>query len=306
MDIKALASFKALADPTRLRILHLLLERELNVNEVVSILDIGQSGISRHLKILADSGLVRCRKDGLWSFYSADADGEQAALLRLLPHIMAGEPQLREDEKTAARIIARREKETRRLFDSLAPRWEEMKREILGGFDLNKVIADRIPKTGTAADLGCGTGDFLEKLARRAHKVIGVDASPEMIRAARERFAEHNGAVEVRMGEFEHLPLADGEVDAAICNMVLHHLPDPRRGLAEVARALKPGGRFILADFQSHEDETLRTRYGDRRLGFNPKTVETWLGKAGFAPIIMEKHPVNRNLTVLVFSAEKK
>jgi ubiquinone/menaquinone biosynthesis C-methylase UbiE len=306
MDINALPAFKALADQTRIRILNLLLERELNVNEIVCILKIGQSGISRHLKILADSGLARSRKDGLWSFFSAAADGEHADLLRYLRSVFAREPQLQADERSAVQVIVKREKESQHLFDSLAPRWEEMKKEVLGDFDLNAEIASRITGAVTAADLGCGTGDLLEALCARAKKVIGVDSSPEMIRAARERFTGRNGAVEVRMGEFEHLPLADGEAEAAICSMVLHHLPDPARGIREAARVLARGGRFVLADFAAHDDEIMRRKFGDRRLGFSRKTAETWLGKAGFGNINVKKYPVKRNLTVLVWSADKK
>jgi ubiquinone/menaquinone biosynthesis C-methylase UbiE len=300
MDIKSLPAFKALADPTRLRILNLLLGQELNVNEIVLIVKTGQSGVSRHLKILAESGLIRCRKDGLWSFFSAAADGDLAALITELKSVFAREPQMQADGRAAAQALARRTIEAKQLFDSLAPRWEDMKREILGDFDLNHTILDAIPSVSTAADLGCGTGDLLEALCARAKKVIGVDSSPEMIRAARERFTGRNGSVEVRMGEFEHLPLADGEAD-----LVLHHLADPLRGVQEAARVLAAGGRFILADFQAHDDEIMRRKFGDRRLGFSRKTVETWLGKAGFGNINVKKYPVKRNLTVLVWSADK-
>src|SRR4030042_2555204 len=168
MDIKALPAFKALADPTRLRIMHLIIERELNVNEIVQILKTGQSGISRHLKILADSGLVRCRKDGLWSFYSAAGEGERTDLLRLLKSVLAREPPLKADGKAAGQVMAKRQKEAQQLFDSLAPRWEEMKREVLGDFDLNEAILRQIPRTPTAVDLGRGTGDLLQALRGRA------------------------------------------------------------------------------------------------------------------------------------------
>ncbi|RPJ06226.1 MAG: SAM-dependent methyltransferase [Spirochaetaceae bacterium] len=203
-------------------------------------------------------------------------------------------------------MLAERDQETRRLFDSLAPEWEEMKQEILGSFDLNGEITKLLPATGTVADLGCGTGDLVKALAQKAKKVIGVDSSQEMIRASRSRFSRKNGIVEVRMGEFEHLPLRDCEADTAVCSMVLHHLPDPFQGIREVERVLKPKGRFIIADLDSHNSEIMRSGYGDRWLGFPEKTIENWLIKAGFCNIKIKQFPVKRNLTVLVISAEKK
>jgi len=303
--MNALPVFKALSDPTRLRILSLLLAQELNVNEIVRILRVTQSGISRHLKIMSECGLIRSRRDGLWSFFSAASGEDHAGLMALLSSHFEDLREYQADRREAKKVLAERDRQARRLFDSLAPAWEEMKKKILGSLALNAEIIRRIPASAIVADLGCGTGDLLQALAGRAEKVIGVDSSPEMIRRARSRFSRKNGSVDVRMGEFEHLPLADREADSAICNMVLHHLPEPGRGILEVERILRSGGRFVLTDFSVHNSEIMRTKYGDRWLGFDQKNLENWLGSAGFQIIDTKSFPVKNDLTVLLISAVK-
>ncbi|MBN1525388.1 MAG: ArsR family transcriptional regulator [Spirochaetales bacterium] len=304
--MKVLPVFKALSDPTRLRIMNLLLNHELNVNEIVEILDIGQSGISRHLKILTDSELLKKRKDGLWSFFSAEKGNTKKTLIDILPSLLENEIQITADNKTAKKVLKQRTEKSIQLFDSLAPHWEQMKISLFGKTDINEIILSGIFNSVVCADLGCGTGDLIEGLIQKAKTVIGVDSSPQMIAHTRKRFAAESGKVEVRMGELEHLPLREGEADTAICNMVLHHLPEPLAGLVEINRILKPKGQLIIADFSGHTSEMMRSRYGDRWLGFQIKELQDWLVRAGFAIVDKKEIAITKELTVLVLSAGKQ
>lgn len=303
MDLVTLC--KALGDPTRARLANILLRHELNVGEIVQILDMGQSRVSRHLKVLVDSGLLTMRREGLWSFYRAVETGQGRAFLDAVRALLAGREDAATDLDEAAAVVRERATATRRFFDSIAPDWDQLQADILGDFDLAAEILKRMPGRGVMADLGCGTGELLALLAPRATKAIGVDNSPRMLDIAARRFRD-NGSVSLRIGELTHLPLRDWEADFAVMSMVLHHLAEPREALAEAARALKLGGRLVVADFDEHGDEHMRAAYGDHRLGFSPETVRQWLEQARFNLLESRSFPVNRDLTVVVYEAVKK
>lgn len=300
-----LTQTKALADETRLRLLGVLSRHELNVGEIVQVMDMGQSRISRHLKILMDAGFVVCKRNGLWAFYvTASGNGSQALLDAVLAGL-AGMPEHGRDLESAAQVLQDRRVSTARFFDGLAADWNRMSREILGDFDLGEVILGHVPEPGTVVDLGCGPGILLGSLARVAPQVIGVDNSSRMLEAAAALLPEGQG-VSLRIGDLEHLPLRDGEADTAVMSLVLHHLAAPQAGIAEMGRVLKPGGRAVLADFLLHDNETMRTRYGDRWLGFAPADLEQWLGHAGFQNVACAHYPVNLGLTLLVMTARRE
>lgn len=282
--MEVLNYFKAMADETRLRLLHLSLHFELNVNEIVSVMGMGQSRISRHLKILTDSGLLRSRRDGLWTFYSAATDSVGAKLVHSIQYLFETEPLFGNDLLTARRVLEERSRETIRFFDSIAEDWDRMKREIIGDINLHELILREIPadSINTAVDLGCGTGDLLESLKQSARQVIGVEKSPRMLEAARQRFADDGENIDLRIGQLEHLPLREGEADMAVINMVLHHIREPQKALCEVNRVLKKGDPFIIVDLRQHQMENLRERFGDRWLGFKEIDLTQWLENCGF------------------------
>lgn len=293
---------KALADETRLRLTAVLLAFELNVGELVGVFGMGQPRISRHLKVLADAGLVECRREGLWAFYRAAGQGEGRRFLDRVAPLFADMPQHAQDAERALSSVRERAQATRRFFDAVAGQWRDLSREVLGDFDLAEELAGRLHPGMIAADLGCGPGELVARLAETARQVIGVDGSPRMLELAAARLADRPN-VSLRLGELEHLPLREGEAQAVTLSLVLHHVNDPQAALAEARRVLAPGGVLLVAEFDRHGNEDMRVKYGDARLGVDQKTLYDWLQTAGFAPRRMDAYPVNQGLKVLIAEA---
>jgi ArsR family transcriptional regulator len=304
--MKAIQFFKALSDETRLRIVQLLMEHELHVSEIMEVLEMGQSRISRHLKILVDAGLLSFRRDGLWSFYRVPRQGEGYIFINKVNYLFSENTVFGQDRERAGMLRQHQKKETRRFFNSIAEDWQRLKADILKGFDLAGVIDSVLPRCSVAADLGCGTGDILPLLRKKAAYVIGVDNSPKMLEKARLLLEKKTGSFDLRIGELEHLPLKDNEAETAIINMVLHHLPDPGIGINEAFRILKTGGRLIIVDFDKHADERLRSRYGDRWLGFSEKQVLSWLEGAGFTVKTSTHYGIENDLLVFLMVGLKE
>lgn len=304
----ALLYFKALSDETRLRLVHILLHYELSVNELVRILDMGQSRVSRHLKILTEAGLLTSRRDGLWVFYAAPRSGDEREFLRAISPFIQTDAAMRADLNMAAQMLEERALKTRQFFNAIAEDWDELNREVLGAFDLPAAVCAAVPQhCGTAVDLGCGTGAVLARMLPLSQGVIGVDGSARMLEICRRRFTPEDLAadrVSLRIGELSHLPLRDQEADFACINLVLHHLSDPILGLREIRRIMAPGGRLFVADFLRHTDETMRNRYGDRWLGFEEDSLTADLKTVGFSTLSCTRQPVDRGLTLLLLTAE--
>jgi ubiquinone/menaquinone biosynthesis C-methylase UbiE len=281
--MKAILFFKSLSDETRLRLLNLALHFELNVNELVRILGMGQSRISHHLKILTSSGLLTFRRDGLWAFYSAVTNTEGALFIEAVRSLFEEDPLFKKDLNEAEACIAERSLKTALFFEDQAKNWERLKQEITGDLDLNQKIISALPRVKTIVDLGCGTGDLLPYLKAKADTIIGVEKSSGMLEEARKHYKKEGGRIDIRIGELEHLPLRDGEADAALTNMVLHHLPQPQKAFQEANRVLREGGRLFIIDLLAHSDESMRQRFGDVWLGFSRETLEKWLKKSGFS-----------------------
>ncbi len=298
-----LTTLRALGDETRLRIAAVLLAGPFNVNELVGILGLGQSRVSRHLKILLDAGLVRARRDGSWVYYTlADAwrdgravsdragvggDGVEGDGVAPLLTALAGSLQgaLEVERDAVNRCLERRREQAGRFFGGpeVAAGWDARRDSVQGPADYLDRVVEALGPAETVVDLGTGTGVLLSRLSGQSSRVIGVDASDEMLRVARDHVRELGlGNVELRLGALEHLPLADGEADAAVANMVLHHVAQPGEALREARRSLRPGGRLAIADFRTHTQESYREKLGDLWLGFEQHEVAAWLDGAGF------------------------
>ncbi len=297
--------FKALSDETRIRLVNILLHHDLKVGELVSVLDMGQSRISRHLKILADAGMAKCLKEGVWGIYSIADTGPGRDFIEAVRYLFQEDPVLEDDLKGALQIIESRSPGTMKFFNNIASRWDLLKREILGPFDLSRAIFRQAGTYDVGVDLGCGTGELLEAMKSHAKQVIGVDSSARMLEEARKRFFSQNGKnVDIRLGEIEHLPLGDREADLAVISLVLHYLADPPAALFEVARILKPGGELIMAEFDRHEQHSLKTVYGVNWLGFKRESIENWLEKSGFAVRRAQSYNLSKGLKLNIFQAD--
>ncbi len=295
--------FKAMADETRIRLFSILLYHELNVNEIVTIMEMGQSRISRHLKILIDAGILKCNRDGIWAYYSIADNGPGRKFAESIRYLFKNEPSTKKDLVRASKIIDDRRQKTMTFFNKIASEWDLLKSEILGNFNLSTAILNHIKNSSVAVDLGCGTGELLSKMKHQASQVIGVDSSAKMLEEAKKRFQDNGENLDLRLGELEHLPLGDDEADCAVISMVLHHLSDPCQVFAEVHRILKPGGIFIIADFGKHKNETMRNTYGDHWLGFSHDEIDKWLKSQKFQLNIEESYKLKKSLNLNLYKS---
>ena len=275
---------KALADETRLRLMRLLSRGPLNVNEIIGILDMGQSRISRHLKILAEADLVTNRREGTWIYYQwNDGNGESKLLADTFATLAAHEgdlPRYEADLQGLEATVESRREQTRSFFDSIPDPHEYLQHQSLDGQFYRQVATSLLPeRSEVALDMGSGSGLLIPSLLERAEKIIAVDSSNTMLDLARRTVNGDAARCDFRLGDLEHLPVADGEVDTVVACMVLHHLSDPAAALAEAHRALKPGGHIVIVDLHRHNDESLRDRHADLWLGFKPTDIERWLEK---------------------------
>jgi len=277
----------SLADTTRSRILLLLDRHELTVSELCAIVQLPQSTVSRHLKALADAGWVHARADGTSNLYTSTRDELDAAARRLwtLVREQVGTTAAAvQDQRRLEATLAERRTKTQEFFSSSAGQWDRVRDELFGDrFHLAALAAFADPGW-TLGDLGCGTGQLTAQVAPFVARVIGVDESAAMLQAAKKRL-QGFGNVDLRRGELEALPIDDRRLDAAAIMLVLHHVPEPAKALAEVARVLKPGGRVLLVDMQPHDRESYRQQMGHVWLGFSDAQIQQWLGDAGFREV---------------------
>lgn len=297
---------KSLADESRLRIFNLLSENELNVHEIQSVLGMGQSRVSRHLRILTDSGLLSCRKDGLWVFYRhSDSDFTVKFRELLVPEVQS-EDQFLRDLAQLRLYTEQRDREGREFFDTMAAQWPEIREELMGDFDLSSAVAGKVDSCSKIADLGCGDGELLSVVMKGDRKVIGVDRSSRMLDLAEERLSKiSGGSFDLRPGELSSVPVRDGEVDCAVINMVLHFLDRPGDAVGEASRIVRSGGKLIIAEFDSHGDESFRERFGHRWLGFSEEMINRLLVKHGFGSIERESFKIKEGFCIGIYSSIK-
>jgi len=300
----------ALADPIRCRILLPLERHELTVNEICSVLQLPQSTVSRHLKTLADDGWVMSRRDGTSRFYGMAMQELDPGAQRLWPLIreqITGTNGVEQDERRLKSVLAKRRSKSEEFFASASGQWDHLRAELFGDrFHVHALLA-LIDPTLVVGDLGCGTGQVSELLAPHVAKVIAVDGSTDMVQAARKRLKGLHH-VDVRRGDMEALPLDDAQLDAAVMALVLHHVPEPARALAEMHRVLKAGGRVLIVDMLPHDRVDYQQQMGHVWLGFAEKTMKKFLDAAGFEKPIVTPLPADeaaKGPSLFVASAKK-
>lgn len=279
-----LETLKALADSTRLRLLALLAHGEFTVQELTAMLNMGQSRISRHLKILSDAGILTVKRQGTWGYYAlGDGNLFFRELWLALERRSEELPERRSDREGLARILEERRRRSQEFFDRHARQWDRLAREALPTAGYREELLAAVPSSPLLLEVGVGTGGLLPGLCERARHVVGVDHSPAMLEQARLR-GESEGLTgfELRLGEMTHLPLSDGGAETAVLNMVLHHAPQPTQVFAEIARVLTPGGTIVVADLLRHDREWAREAMADQWLGFEQDELSAWLSGAGF------------------------
>jgi SAM-dependent methyltransferase/DNA-binding MarR family transcriptional regulator len=285
----------ALADATRLRLLRVLASRELTVAELCAVLDLPQSTVSRHLKVLADEGFVASRRDGTSRYYRLrpqELDAGCERLWRVLAEDLARLPTAADDDGRLASVLASRRSRSQAFFASTAGDWDHLRRELFGGAPLAALVGAFDPDW-VVGDLGCGTGELAALLARFVRRVVAVDAEANMLEAARGRLAGCS-RVELRQGGLEALPVARAELDLACVVLVLHHLPEPASAFAELARVVRPGGRALVVEMQPHDHEEYRDHMGHVWLGFAASDLEAWMTQSAFAGVRVVPLPVDQ------------
>lgn len=264
----------------------LLLERhELTVSELCAVLQLPQSTVSRQLKTLADASWVTSRRDGTSRYYTLLLESADIQTLWQLTRTqLEGKSAAAQDLRRLERVLSARRAASEQFFASASGKWDKLRDELFGNDFAFRAVAGLLDDEWTVADLGCGTGAMTAILAPHVKQVIGVDASEEMLDAAKARLASARN-IEFRKGTLEALPVFPASVDAATLMLVLHHLPSPADALAEAGRILKPGGRVLIVDMAPHEKDDYRQQMGHVWLGFSEDQMKKMLGVAGFTHV---------------------
>ncbi len=278
---------KILSDPTRVRLLALVMREELSVAELQEVLGMGQSRISSQLALLRQAGLVTDRREGKKAFYSLrpGLPARQLALLRAAADAVAELPAMVEDQETLDRVLLKRRRVAEQYFNLIAGR---LGKHYCPGRSWEAIghLALRLAPPIVIADLGAGEGLISQLLASRAKQVWCIDNSPRMVEVGTE-LAKKNGLANLayKLGDIEQVPLPDKAVDLAILSQALHHAQHPQTAVNEAFRILRPGGRLLVLDLKEHGFEKARDLYADVWLGFKESVLHGFLKKAGFQQV---------------------
>ena len=300
--------FQALADPTRLRIVALLRIMELSVGELAQVLGQSQPRVSRHLKILADAGVLERRKEGSWVFLTL------AELERIEPMFdlvdawadPATSAMFASDAARTEGIRAERAEAASRYFTTYADVWDQIRSLHVAESEVERAIDRALDQRplGRLVDIGTGTGRMIELFGPRAAHAIGIDRSSEMLRLARVKLEAAGIASSLRQGDMYALPLPDEAADSIIIHQVLHYAHSPASAISEAARVLAPGVTLLVVDFAAHGREDLRSTDAHIRLGFEDEVMTGWFASAGLDVDHIE-HLAGGELTVTLWRGVK-
>jgi len=306
--VDAASLLRLLGDSTRLRLLRLLAQETLNVSELTSVLGVAQSGVSRHLALLREAGLVSEERSGAFAWYrlwpeAADGAGDRAALWAWLrQEFTRNSPETRADDARLA--------EVRRVRRESFSQHGDERRQLVPGRSWaawSRAIGLLLPAMDVA-DLGCGEGYLTVEAARWARRVVAVDQSAEVLGRAKALAARRKVKnISWRRGALEKLPLEDASVDLALFSQALHHAEHPDHALAEAARILRPGGRLLVLELREHGETWVRAKLGDRWLGFSDERLRTLMEGAGFTSVNLRvgARRAGDPFTVLIAAGER-
>jgi len=288
LNIPILGRLSGLNDGVRLRVLALLEAEELSVGEVASVLQLPQSTVSRHLKILADSGWLlkrSVRTAVLYRLVMDDLPPENRLLWAAVRTHLSDLPEHTSDQRRLKDVVASRSADSLSFFGRIAGEWDQHRSEMFG----ERLMSLMSPEW-VVADLGCGTGNASEMLAPCVERVIAVDQSEPMLAAASRRLQAHgvHDRVDLKLGELSDLPIPDGSVDAAVCLLVLHYVEEPAAAIAEASRVLRAdrgGGVALIVEMLEHQRAEYRQRMGHKHLGFDPDVFGGMMRDAGFRDV---------------------
>lgn len=307
---ETLKLLRALADPTRLRLIALLEKEELSVNELLEITRLGQSRISTHLGLLAEAGLVQSRREGKRSIYKLDQSPDAEAKRFIQMAIRGGQelPEYTADQVNLKRILGLRNEQAQVYFNQVAGRFDRSYGPGRSWQAFGHLLLRILPPL-EIADLGSGEGLLSELLARRAKKVIAVDNSEKMVSFGAEK-ARKNGLtnLEFRLGDLENPPIDASSMDLAILSQALHHAQSPAQAVASAFKILRKGGQIMILDLLAHDFVKARELYGDRWLGFKESDLHRWLEAAGFKQIeisVVSREEQPPHFKTILASAQK-
>jgi len=274
-----------LADATRLRLLALLAEHELGVSDLCDVVQLPQSTVSRHLKILGDDGWAISRRQGTTNLYQVvldELEERQRELWVITRNEASDWATLQQDRLRLQQLVINKQQDAGAFFADAAEQWESIRHELYGSRFTTDAMLGLIPSHWTLADLGCGSGILSAQISPFIKQVIGIDNSEPMLIAAQQR-TEHATNIDLRKGELTALPINDNAVDATLCIIVLSYIKDAQSAIAEMARVLKPGGRAVVVDLLAHNRDPFRRQMGQVHSGFTIDTMTDYFEQAGFS-----------------------
>lgn len=280
-----LEALKAVAEPTRLRIVAIVSRTELTVNELCTVLGQSQPRVSRHLKLLCDAGVLSRHSEGTSAFFRPRHSGIGRDVAdAVLPLLDTTDPTIARDGERLDAIRAERGAAANAYFESIARDWDAMRELHVADAVVEEALLDAVAGMNITdlIDIGTGTGRILEIFADHIGRGLGIDLSREMLNLARSHLDEHGlSHCSVRYGNVYDLDIEPESIDVAVLHHVLHYLDNPRDAIVEAARTLREGGRLLVVDFAPHDVESLRTDFAHRRLGFSDTEIRDWCSGAG-------------------------
>lgn len=303
---------KAAGEGTRLRLLALLADGDHSVKDLTEILKQSQPRVSRHLKLLADAGLIERNAEGAWAYYGLAQQGDGAELAQwLIARVDQADAERRRDAERQQAVRSAQQAQATEYFAEVAGSWNLLKTLHVPESAVEAAVIEALDGrvVDLLIDLGTGTGRMLDVLAPSYKRGIGLDSSREMLAVARARLASAGIThAQVRLGDIGDIDATVGPADVVVIHQVLHYFDDPGRMLMQARRLLKPGGQMIIVDFAPHELEFLRSEHAHRRLGLSQSQMSGWAAAAGLVVEAVREFPsdTENGLTVCLWRLSDK